>query len=138
MGQQQTKQKNYVIPTGKNYKMSYCVQDNVQEIAEKKEIIDLSKLLEEYTLSGVIFQFIYYKLKHEGYVFKEYPIGQISYRLDQILDYISDRGIFLENNVIINDFKLIKSCYEPNLNNVYSILNKGNIILAGIILNESF
>ena len=42
MGQKQTKQAlEYYIPTKKNFKLSYCVQENVSEVAEKKEYINL-------------------------------------------------------------------------------------------------
>ena len=139
MGQKQTKQAlEYYIPTKKNFKLSYCVQENVSEVAEKKEYINLSKLIEEYNSSNLILQVLYYKCKHEGYSFKENPVSQISYRIDHILEYISDKGLYLQNNAILNDIKINRVCYEPNLNNIYSLLNKGNILLAGIILTEKF
>jgi len=138
MGQHQTKHQKYYIPSKKLFKMSYCIQENISESITKKEYVDLSKLVEGYEDIGLMLQFIYYKLKHEGYSFKEYSISQITYRLDQIFDYINDNGIFLSNNSVINDFRIIKKCYEPNLNNIYFFLNKGQILLGGIILDEKF
>jgi len=136
MGKQQSKE--YYIPDKKNFKLSYCVQESIHEIAEKHEYINLSKLVEEYTTSNLVLQLLYYKLKHEGYSFKEYNVIPISYRIDHILEYISDKGLFLFNNASINDIKIIKTCYESNLNTVYYFLNKGKILLCGILLNEEF
>jgi len=137
MGQQQTKQLNYNIPNMKMFKLSYCIQNNIEFISEIKEQIDLSLLVNEFKV-GIPLQFIYYKLKHAGYVFKEYSIDLQIYRLDELLNYFSNKGIFLSKNAVINDVKIKSKCYESNLNNIYHFLNKGNILLGGIILNEDF
>jgi len=138
MGQKQTKQSEYFIPTTKNFKISYCVQETITELVEKKEYIDLSKILQEYSTLNLVLQVLYYKCKHQGYNFKEFNVIPISYRIDHILEYISDKGILLSNNAVINDINIIRNCYQPKLNNIYHFLNKGNILIGGIILNEIF
>ena len=138
MGQKQTKQLNYFIPTSKNFKISYCVQESITEKVEKKEYINLSKIIEEYNTLNLVLQVLYYKCKHQGYNFKEFNVIPISYRIDHILEYISSKGIMLSDNAVINDIEIIRKCYEPKLNNIYHFLNKGNILIGGIILNEIF
>jgi hypothetical protein len=102
MGQKQTKQSEYFIPTTKNFKISYCVQETITELVEKKEYVNLSKILQEYSTLNLVLQVLYYKCKHQGYNFKEFNVIPISYRIDHILEYISDKGISLSNNAVIN------------------------------------
>ena len=61
MGQQQTKQQDYIIPNMKMFKLSYCIQNNIEFISEIKEQIDLSLLVNEFKV-GIPLQFIYYNL----------------------------------------------------------------------------
>lgn len=142
MGQQQTKALNnngiYNIPKKKNFKLSYCVQENVSELSEKRDYINLNNVIEEYTNNHLVMQIIYYKCKHAGYSLKEHVYPQNSYRIDHILEDISDIGLLLSNNVILNDIIIKRACYEPNLNNIYCFLNKGKILIGGIILTPHF
>jgi hypothetical protein len=137
MGQTISTNLSYNIPTTKNFKLSYCVQKTIKQQVEKKECVDLSNLVEEYQC-GIVLQFIYYKLKHEGYCFKEYPIEQSIYRIDDLLETFSEKGIMLSNNAIINDIKIKKNCYEPTLDTIYHFLNNGKILLGGILLDSTF
>jgi hypothetical protein len=135
MGQTQTKR--YYIPTTKNFKLSYRIQENVPQCEILKKI-NLSKLVEEYKSVNLVSQLLYYKCNHQGYSFKEYPVSTLSYRLDHIFEYISEKGIFLNGNAIISDLSINYTCYYSNLNNIYYFLNKGSILVGGIILNKKF
>jgi hypothetical protein len=137
MGQNNTKgfQENRV-PQQRLFKLSYVVHKNVNETTDSSQLVDLSSLLENrYTNCEIITQFLYLKLREVGYNLKPYNIEHNNSSLNDILDEIKTKGFPINNNVYINDIKISKRCYEPKLNNIYYFLNRGNVLLAFIILD---
>jgi len=138
MGQQQTKPKenDIVLPINKHFKLSYNTHETIKVLAEKKEHIDFSTLVQDFH-SFLILRLIYQKLHMLGYTFKEHYWSSSQTHISKILDVIKEDGILI-NNELFNDFDMSYTCYEPTLNNVYSFLNEGKILVAGIILTEPF
>jgi len=138
MGQQISKETDgYYIPNQKMFKLSYIVHDTIKTKSEILESVDLSSILGTSNVS-IIMQFLYYKLKLEGYTLTPLKIEFPSFSINDILDQVDFKGIAVLNHSPLNDFKLIKKCYKPKLNNIYHFLNKGIILLGLIILNENF
>ena len=130
MGVQNSKN-GYYMPDRKIFKLSYCIHKNITLSEIKNTNTDLSILVSDYSDVEVLSQLLYYKLKHIGYTnLKIINIEFPYYSLEHIIDNIK--------NIFIKDLKIKKECYEPNLNNIYHFLNKGRILLAGIILNDEF
>jgi hypothetical protein len=138
MGQQFSKEnEEYFIPNRKMFKLSYVVHDTIKTKSEILESIDLSSILGTSNVS-IIMQFLYYKLKLQGYTLTPLKIEFPCFSINDILDQVNFKGITVLNHSPLNDFKLVKKCYKPKLNNIYHFLNKGIILLGFIILNENF
>jgi hypothetical protein len=135
MGQTTSKPGEFVIPMKKNFKLSYLIYEQINEIPEIKEEIDLRILVENY--SGLLEGFIFHKCKQIGYTLVSPKLNVISIRIDTILNDIKHKGIHV-SNTSFNDFILDKKCYKPTLNTIYHFLNNGKILLAGIILTDAF
>jgi len=133
------KEDGYFIPTNKLFKMSYVIHENIKTLSIPLNDINLdNNNFKDINKIPIIMQFIYYKLKNVGYNLTPLKIDYPYYNIDDILSQINSKGIPVLNHTSLNDFKIIKQCYEPSLNNIYHFLNKGNILLGGIILNEEF
>ena len=120
------------------FKLSYVVHENIKTISNSLNNINLSNLIGENHNVSIIMQFMYYKLKQVGYNLTPLKIEYQIYNINDILNEFKFKGISVLNHALLNDFKLNSQCYEPNLNNIYYFLNKGEILLGGIILNEKF
>ena len=138
MGQENTKlfQENRV-PREKLFKLSYIVHKNVKENAETKSL-NLTTLLEPFKNVDIIMQFLYCRLNSSGYNLKPLNIELSCRNVNEIFDEINVKGFPIKNNTLIKDIEIIKNCYRPTLNNIYHFLNRGNILLGFIILDETF
>ena len=137
MGQENTKFKESRVPREKIFKLSYIVHKNVKENEEVKTL-NLTTILEPFKGVDIIMQFLYYGFKTSGYDLKPLNIELICNNVNDIIDEINVKGFPISNNTLIKDIKIIKSCYRPTLNNIYHFLNRGNILLGFIILDETF
>jgi hypothetical protein len=138
MGQQISKEnEEYYIPNRKMFKLSYVIYETNKTKSEILESVDLSNVLGTSKVS-IIMQFLYYKLKLEGYTLTPLKIEFPCFSINDILYQVNFKGIAVLNHTPLNDFKIIKNCYKSKLNNVYHFLNKGIILLGFIILNEKF
>ena len=143
MGQQNSKlddhhsEDGYFIPTNKLFKISYVIHEIIKTLSIPLNDVNIDINIDNIKIP-IIMQFIYYKLKNVGYNLTPLKIDYPYYNIDNIFNDINSKGIPVLNHAALNDFKIIKNCYEPSLNNIYHFLNKGNILLGGIILNEEF
>jgi hypothetical protein len=141
MGQQNSKKSSNLVPTEKLFKLSYTVFNNkkIEKQVDVKEI-DLSHLLINYNSNiNVVMQFLYQKLKFNGYNDLNYINVDFGYlSIDTILTDINKLGFPISNNETIKDISFIKNCYKPSLKYIYHFLNKGSILLALIILDAPF
>jgi len=140
MGQTPSKTFNdeHFIPTERLFKLSYTTKTPSKIVTEKLEAINLSVLLEEYPNNICVFmQFLYQKIKFNGYNLKSINIDFSNSSIMTILKDLNENGFPVINGQI-KDVKIIKNCYESNLNNIYYFLNQGTILLAMIILDSEF
>ena len=129
MGQTQTKEK-YDLPFGRNYSISYCRCYNVSKTSSFKNEINLIKLIPDEKIDYVtdlISSVFNYKIKFLGYsVVTKIPF------FDK-----SPLNLYLSKIKIMN-LKITPVCYNSNLNNIKYLLNKGNILIAGLIMDSEF
>jgi hypothetical protein len=123
MGQNQTK--NYQFPSGIKYNISYCRQYNISEkllsdFCFHKTDVDLSNIVEETGISGCI----NYKLAELGYSFKT----DIEYSLQTLNEFLL--------KIKILDLGVKWKCYMPTLDNIKYLLFQGNVLLAGIVIDN--
>ena len=141
MGQQNSKEnglsKEITLPTGKYFKHSYCLKHENKVLKNKIKGIDLSFLIDDYN-TQLIMQVFYYKLKHLGYTLGVIKHVYTGYRIEHIFNSFVKEGVPIKNDEMIDDLTITVECYEPHLNNIYYHLNKGSILVAGIILTEEF
>ena len=154
MGQSQTKE--YYLPSGKNYSMSYVKYTNVnknltQELTQElnlSNVIQFDNLIvqfpKEYGILKLIYSAIWYKITNSGYTIKENIsnlILNLRDPLNECLDKIIKYG-FGENKdnqqACLSDLIIVKQCYQSNLDNIKYLLYTGNILVAGIIIDQEF
>jgi len=140
MGQTQS-----ALPSGKHYKYSYCKQLDNLNFSILPPILNLSNLInfpsgDNYILK-LIYTAIYYKIKHLGYNIKEntnYYINN-NIQLNKIIENVCNHGIkSSDDNYEIKDLIMVGKPYKVSLNNIKQLLFKGNVIIAGIVLDEKF
>ena len=129
-----TSSKRYSLPLGKNYNISYCRQYNHR--SKIKDFIDLSSfLIEQGDQGDLISKLIIYEINKHGYSLK--PIEQRFYNLP-LNQIIKNFKIKSSDNVILKDISLKSRCYFVNEENIKSLLSDGNILIAGIIIDQEF
>ena len=144
MGQTQS---NF-IPSGKHYKYSYCKQLDNLVYTFLPESINLSLNLnlnsnsknDNYILN-LIYVSIYYKIKNLGYNIKEnknYYISTYNIQLNTIIENVALKGIMSSSNEVLKDLSIVGKPYKVSLNNIKYLLSQGNILIAGIVLDERF
>lgn len=142
MGAQPSKTYNdeHFIPSQRLFKLSYTVCKSVKSKQTQLDSIDLRRLLENWTTPqlNVFMQFLYQKLKFNGYTLKPMNIDFPYTSIDKILSEINQTGFPVINNDFIRDIKFVKSCYIPNLNTIRYFLSEGRLLLAMIILDDEF
>ena len=141
MGQTQSS-----LPSGKNYKYSYCKQLNNLPYVNLPPILNLSHLIflpkndgSSYILK-LIYTAIYYKIKHLGYNIKETTNHFIhtNIQLSTIIENVCNHGIKSSGKEILNDLTMTGKPYKVSLNNIKNLLSSGNILIAGIVIDEKF
>ena len=135
------------IPSGKHYKYSYCKQLDNLVYTFLPESINLSLNLnlnlsknENYILN-FIYVSIYYKIKNLGYNIKEntnYYIPTNNVQLNTIIENVALKGIMSSSNEVLKDLSIVGKPYKVSLNNIKYLLSQGNILIAGIVLDERF
>jgi hypothetical protein len=129
-----TSSKRYSLPLGKNYNISYCRQYNHR--SKIKDFIDLSSfLIDQGDQGDLISKLIIYEINKHGYSLK--PIEQRFYNLP-LNQIIKNFKIKSSDNVILKDVSLKSRCYFVNEENIKSLLSDGNILIAGIIIDQEF
>lgn len=135
------------IPKNKIYNVSYCTGNNLLgNDKEFLEILNISSLIEYFNNSTnkknevlvLIYSSFLYKLRSIGYsLVPKITINNqiINSNLEDLIYLICKEGIYTEYDKL-SDLKVIGSCYNVNINNIKYLLNKGNIIIAGIIIDK--
>ena len=126
-----TSSKRYSLPLGKNYNISYCRQYNYK--SKIKDFIDLSSFLSE--KGDLISKLVIYTINNYGYSLK--PTEQHFYNLP-LNQIIKNFKIKSSDNIILKDVSLKSRCYFVNEENIKSLLSDGNILIAGIIIDQEF
>ena len=145
MGQTQS---NF-IPSGKHYKYSYCKQlDNLVYNILPESInlslnlsLNLSSSKNENYILNLIYVSIYYKIKNLGYNLKEnknHYISTYNTQLNTIIENVALKGIMSSSNEVLKDLSIVGKPYKVSLNNIKYLLSQGNILIAGIVLDERF
>lgn len=133
MGQNTSKE--YLLPSGLNYIVSYCKIENLNF-----KTPDGSSDLTYFTnFDQLLLIPFYYKLHNLGYSvkssnFKAY-LGKLP--LNELILKIITLGIPNSSGDIL-DVVIKSTCYYPNINNICSLLDSGNIIIAGLIMDNDF
>ena len=134
------------LPSEKIFYCSYCKQDDYK-FTILKEYVDLINLI---NIKKIDFNYIvdfinktlYYKIKNLGYSIKETPTSFINTKeisLKQIIENICERGFFSSDKTErLTDIIIKPICYKPTLNNIKGLLSDGNILIAGIIIDDDF
>jgi len=125
-----------------NFNLSNLIQfDNV--------IIQYPK---ERGILKLIYSAMWYKITNLGYTIKEnIPNLLLNLRepLNECLDKIINHGFLIEKDQDYNhqdynhqdylsDLIIIKQCYQSNLDNIKYLLYTGNILVAGILIDQEF
>jgi hypothetical protein len=129
----------------KNYLISYVKQCNYSyDDSIHKNNIDLSNfyisLESENKIYSLIYGSLFYKLNEIGYSIKpiipRYIPGNEN-SLEDIIKKIMEYGFLLSNySDVLNDLIITRTCYYPTLNNIKSLLNQGNILIGGILIDS--
>ena len=90
---------------------------------------------------NLIYVSIYYKIKNLGYNIKEnknYYISTYNIQLNTIIENVALKGIMSSSNEVLKDLSIVGKPYKVSLNNIKYLLSQGNILIAGIVLDERF
>ena len=132
MGQTHTKEEieNLTLPSGNNYLISYCRGYDVTKRIKCSKEINLELLISQKKINvqELIYNVFKYKIDFLGYSITDLKIKTI----DNV-----PLNIYL-NQIKIMDLIITNTCYNVKLSNIKYLLNKGNIIIAGLILDCEF
>jgi hypothetical protein len=128
-------QSKYQLPSGKRYIISYCKQyTNCSKI---KESVNLENYIDPQikTVLDLIYNVFYYKLDAIGYKI-HHKYGQFQNINNSPLEYILKTvSIKSSNRDNLKDLDIKYICYFGTINNIQSLLSKGSILIAGIIID---
>jgi hypothetical protein len=130
------------IPTENKYFISYCKQYDVTiEDIIFKDSIELILNYENIS-SNFILSIIYSQINNLGYSIKlkvpTYNIFKKDSSIKEIIEYIEKKGFLCSDySDILSDLIFDYQCYYPRLPNIKYLLNKNNILIAGIILDNN-
>ena len=145
--------KEYYLPSGKNYSMSYIKYINVNinvnlmfvDNINLSNVIHFDNLIIQYPKESGILKLIYsamwYKITNLGYSIKEnisYLNLNLNDPLNECLDKIITHGFLNKHEDVLSDLIITKQCYQSNLNNIKYLLCNGNILVAGILIDNEF
>ena len=122
MGQQQTK--HYNLPLGKDYINSYCRGHQLKKDSEIFNSINLENLVPDYPSISDVFN---YKLNGVGYSFKTKPPVVIN-PLNKLIN----------TTILPKDVEWSSKCYLVNEKIIKMLVSQGNILIAGIIMDNDF
>lgn len=147
MGSEISKESNVIeLPNYKKYLISYVKLSNVEQSNEEfKPEIDLTSVFTEIdpkshkNTINLIYGSIFYKLKMIGYSIT--PIIPRFLEFEKVplnvnLENIKDHGFLLSDYQNTLDVNIEIKCYYPTIWNIKKLINSGNILIAGIILDN--
>jgi len=127
--------KQYNLPSSKKFVYSYCKQHTYELKNKKRNIVDLSNLINKNT--SLLYKGLYYKLNNIGYSIDEVTqFINTDGSLKEILEEICVKGFIDKNKKLL--IEMIPTCYLPTENNIINLLSDGNIIFAGIFIDDDF
>ena len=123
------------VPTENKFYSSYCNQEYVPDIGIINESVDLGN----FNTNNFIFEIIHRQIANLGYSIKlkvpEYNIFKKNASIKEMLHNITLHGFKSSDHTdVLCDLKIKGTCYYPK--NLKNLLNKGNPLLAGIILDN--
>lgn len=135
MGNQQS-----LLPSGKNYVISYCKHLNFKtriDIANETNLISGIQI-DTSNQYNLILSVFYNKINSCGYSLKPvYKLPFVVAPLENILKQIKELG-FYSHNKKLSDITLKTKCYTPKLKSIKSLIYLGNILIAGLVIDEDF
>ena len=133
------KNESYFIPSERLFKLSYIVARTITTDNEKYQQVDLHGLYEKFDDNIVVFmQFCYQKFQEAGYTLKPINIDWGYSSINEIFYEMESKGFPISNNGLIKDIKFVKNFYKVDLEIIYHFLNRGQPLLAIILLDETF
>jgi len=136
------------IPSERLFKLSYTVSKkfNLTLSEYHNTSVNISKVFDyyndfrgkNYNKMSVFMQFLYFLTRNIGYTLKPTNIEWGYMSIEGILHQINLKGFPAINNEFIKDIKIVKCCYKPDLNAIYYFLNKGEPLLAMVMLDLEF
>ena len=135
MGQVQSFE--YTLPLGKRYIISYCSQYNVNATEFVPETVLLNISILNKSPNDLINSVFYHKLNAIGYSIEQRPLFKniSNIPLETILEQVTIKS---KTGIILSDIIVHRMCYYPTLINIKSLLSKGSILIAGLILTTKF
>ena len=137
-----TPSKEYLLPSGKNFIISYCKIYNIDDSKldfyfDKKFDINLSHLIDHFTCNLILIPF-YHKIHNIGYSIKESNCT-LDYKnpLSDVILNIIKSGIPTSSGEIL-DVTIKSKCYYPTIDNIRYHLYNGNILIAGLVIDTEF
>jgi hypothetical protein len=124
------------IPSGTRYRMSFCEPGHFYNCTKVYKTVDLSQFVKGSNVSqfvkgyNLIYSSFLYKIIFNGFNIKKVNNGcyEKGY-LDEIIhDQINALGA--------KQVKLQPICYFPTLANIQKLLSSGNILIAGLFINQ--
>ena len=129
-----------------NYLISYVKQHSCKDSEEiLANEIDLSNFFiaseSENKIYYLIYGSLFYKLNEIGYSIKpiipRYIPGNNN-SLEDIIKKITEYGFLLSNySDVLDDLIITRTCYYPTFNNIKILLNQGNILIGGILIDSN-
>jgi len=127
MGQAQSK-KNYNLPLGKNFIISYCRHHSIKKEQAIHEEINLEKIVSGDSTLDLILSVFNYHLSHNGINVKCKNIQPFRGTLHEIL--LGIKGSYKH--------PIETKCYFSEPTNIKALLTNGNVLIAGIIIDSEF
>jgi hypothetical protein len=122
----------------KRFVYSYCKQINYQQKSKTKKSVEIDVSDKKCkNVVQLIYKALYYKVNNLGYNIKECTNHFIKKNtIKEIIDEICIKGFSSSDKTDNLVLKMIPTCYKPTQENIISLLNDGNIVIAGIIVDN--
>ena len=129
----------FKIPSGKNYLISYSKQSRytpIQFISNETNLVTGIDISNKSSLH-LLYSVFYYHLHALGYSLKSivYPLPGPVLPLDELIFHIIKRG-FYSSDTPLSDIIITPKCYSPKLKTIRSLVYLGNIIVAGLVIDQ--
>jgi hypothetical protein len=133
----------YALPTENTFIFSYCKQHE-PEFTDILTSVDLSNNINRNNnihnyILNFIYKSLYYKVYNLGYSVKECsnPFVHTNTNLSKIIQSVCERGFSSsDKSENMTDIVIKPTCYKPTVNIIKGLLSEGNILIAGIVIDD--